>query len=51
MKNEQYEKLKKFIISNYKIKKEMVNMRPPLDTDAISHDAIVKYTNNAYDSL
>ena len=51
MDKENYEKLKKFITKDYKIKKEMIDLRPPLDTDAISHDAIVKYTDNAYDSL
>ena len=51
MDKENYEKLKKFITKDYKIKKEMIDMRPPLDTDAISHDAMVKYTDNAYDSL
>ena len=48
---ENYEKLKKFITKDYKIKKEMIDLRPPLDTDALSHDAIVKYTDNAYDTL
>ena len=48
---ENYEKLKKFITKDYKIKKEMIDLRPPLDTDALNHDVIVKYTDNAYDSL
>lgn len=51
MDKDNYEKLKKFITKDYKIKKEMIDMCPPLDTDAISHDAMVKYTDNAYDSL
>ena len=49
--NEDYENFKKFIITDFKIKKELVDMRPPLDTDAINLRTILKYTNNAYDSL
>lgn len=49
--NENYENLKRFIVTDFKIKKELVDMRPPLDTDAINLRTILKYTNNAYDSL
>lgn len=49
--NEDYENLKRFIITDFKIKKELIDLRPPLDTDALSRREIVKYTNNAYDSL
>ena len=51
MDRENYEKLKRFITKDYKIKKEMIDLRPPLDTDAVNHDTIVKYTDDAYDSL
>ena len=51
MGKENYENLRRFIITDLKIKKLLIDLRPPLATDAINHDAIVKYTNNAYDSL
>ena len=36
---------------NYKIKKELFDLRPSLATDSLSEDAIVKYTDEAYDTL
>ena len=51
MEQEKYENLKRFIIMDHKIKKEMVDLRPPLETDALNKDTILKYTDDAFDSL
>ena len=51
MEQEKYENFKRFIVMDHKIKKEMVDLRPPLETDALSKDAILKYTDDAFDSL
>ena len=51
MEQENYNNLKQFIMTDFKIKKELVDMRPPLDTDAISIHVLLKYSNYLYDSL
>ncbi len=48
MKQENYEKLKQFIIADFKIKKELIDMRPPMESDAVYDEDASNKTNKFY---
>lgn len=47
----EYEKLKDFFKLNMEIKQIMIDIAPPLDTEALNEDAMIKYTDKCYEEL
>ena len=51
MVDEKLIKLQHFFEVDLKIKKEMLNMNPLIDTQYMNESSIIKYTDRVYDSL